>query len=218
MHRTLISLLLLLPTLAHAAGGQPGVRETRVALPQAIQFALENNLDLDVARTGPLVANEGVQQARGVYDPVGFAEYRFDSAEDPSANSVQDVFGGGNVGLMGVLADAVLGAGGSAIGVIPRGLAEKEVAHLGLTKLHLVETMHERKALMSDFADGFIALPGGFGTLDGETLDTVVAALDALHGGQRLVGIVTHVRELAERMPARLEVRRDGNTAVAAVV
>jgi outer membrane protein TolC len=89
--------LLLLPTLAHAAGGQPGVRETRVALPQAIQFALENNLDLDVARTGPLVANEGVQQARGVYDPVGFAEYRFDSAEDPSANSVQDVFGGGNV-------------------------------------------------------------------------------------------------------------------------
>jgi uncharacterized protein (TIGR00730 family) len=90
------------------------------------------------------------------------------------------VFGGGNVGLMGILADAVLGAGGSAIGVIPRGLAEKEVAHLGLTKLHIVETMHERKALMSDLADGFIALPGGFGTLD-EMLEMLTWAQLGLH-------------------------------------
>jgi exonuclease SbcC len=71
---------------------------------------------------------------------------------------------------------------------------------------------HAVEALDSLFLDE------GFGTLDGETLDIVVAALDALHGGQRLVGIVTHVRDLAERMPARLEVRREGTTAVATVV
>lgn len=76
------------------------------------------------------------------------------------------VFGGGRVGLMGVLADAVLGAGGEAIGVIPTALAEREVAHQGLTALYEVRTMHERKALMADLADGFLALPGGIGTLE----------------------------------------------------
>jgi uncharacterized protein (TIGR00730 family) len=74
------------------------------------------------------------------------------------------VFGGGRVGLMGVLADAVLGAGGQAIGVIPRSLVEKEIAHASLTKLHVVESMHERKALMADLADAFVLLPGGFGS------------------------------------------------------
>ena len=76
------------------------------------------------------------------------------------------VYGGGNVGLMGVLADAALARGGEVIGVIPQKLVDKEVAHHGVTELRIVETMHERKALMNDLSDAFIALPGGFGTLD----------------------------------------------------
>ncbi len=76
------------------------------------------------------------------------------------------VYGGGNIGLMGVVADAVLEGGGEVIGVIPKFLEARELAHRGATKLHLVDTMHERKALMADLSDGFIALPGGFGTFD----------------------------------------------------
>ena len=76
------------------------------------------------------------------------------------------VYGGGNVGLMGTLADACLAGGGRVIGVIPRALAEKEIAHAGLTEMHIVGTMHERKALMADLADAFLTLPGGFGTWD----------------------------------------------------
>ena len=76
------------------------------------------------------------------------------------------VFGGGKVGLMGVLADAALAAGGEAIGVIPEALVAREIAHNGLTKLHVVRSMHERKTLMADLADAFIALPGGFGTFE----------------------------------------------------
>ena len=76
------------------------------------------------------------------------------------------VFGGGRVGLMGITADSVLANGGEAIGVMPRGLIEREIGHERLTKLHVVESMHERKALMADLADAFIALPGGYGTLE----------------------------------------------------
>ena len=76
------------------------------------------------------------------------------------------VFGGGRVGLMGIVADSVLRHGGEAIGIMPRGLIEREIGHNALTKLHTVETMHERKAMMADLADAFIALPGGFGTLE----------------------------------------------------
>ncbi|WNZ23815.1 TIGR00730 family Rossman fold protein [Leptolyngbya sp. NK1-12] len=76
------------------------------------------------------------------------------------------VYGGGQVGLMGLVADTVMATGGEVIGVIPKFLAEKEIAHSGLTQLHLVDSMHERKALMADLADGFIALPGGYGTLE----------------------------------------------------
>jgi len=76
------------------------------------------------------------------------------------------VYGGGHVGLMGVLADAALGAGGRAVGVIPRALWDREVGHRGLTELHVVETMHERKAMMASLADAFVALPGGLGTLE----------------------------------------------------
>jgi uncharacterized protein (TIGR00730 family) len=76
------------------------------------------------------------------------------------------VYGGGSVGLMGELADAVLHAGGEAIGVIPHALWAREVGHRGLTDLRIVETMHERKAQMADLADAFIALPGGLGTFE----------------------------------------------------
>jgi len=76
------------------------------------------------------------------------------------------VFGAGHIGLMGVLADAVLEAGGEAIGVIPQALVDRELAHQKLTKLHIVASMHERKALMAALADAFLALPGAYGTAD----------------------------------------------------
>ena len=76
------------------------------------------------------------------------------------------VYGGGNVGLMGIVADAALAAGGEVVGVIPEQLVAWEVAHRGLTRLDVVASMHERKARMFDLADAFVALPGGFGTLD----------------------------------------------------
>ncbi len=76
------------------------------------------------------------------------------------------VYGGASVGLMGIIADEVLARGGEVIGVLPKGLFVREVAHANLTELHEVGSMHERKALMADLADGFIALPGGYGTFD----------------------------------------------------
>ena len=76
------------------------------------------------------------------------------------------VFGGTCIGLMGTIADAVLEGGGEAIGVIPGGLTQREIAHRGLTKLHIVESMHQRKALMAGLSDAFIAMPGGYGTLE----------------------------------------------------
>ena len=96
-------------------------------------------------------------------------EYR-SAAEELGAELVRRniglVYGGGNVGLMGLLADAVLTAGGEAVGVIPEHLMVGEVGHKGLTKLHVVHSMHERKALMADLSDAFVAMPGGFGTLE----------------------------------------------------
>ncbi|HEY2943327.1 MAG TPA: TIGR00730 family Rossman fold protein [Vicinamibacteria bacterium] len=83
-----------------------------------------------------------------------------------AADRIGLVYGGGSVGLMGTVADAALAAGGEVVGVIPEALAGKEVAHTGLTRLHVVKSMHERKALMAGMADAFVALPGGFGTLD----------------------------------------------------
>lgn len=80
--------------------------------------------------------------------------------------NIRLIYGGGHVGLMGIAADACLMAGGEVVGVIPKKLMEKEVGHTGLTQMHVVETMHERKALMTLLSDGFIALPGGFGTMD----------------------------------------------------
>ena len=79
---------------------------------------------------------------------------------------IELVYGGGNIGLMGVLADTVLARGGRVTGVIPESLMAREVGHLGLSDLRIVGSMHERKAVMSDLSDGFIALPGGFGTIE----------------------------------------------------
>ncbi len=76
------------------------------------------------------------------------------------------VYGGGRVGLMGALADAAMAAGGEVIGVMPHGLVQREVAHQGITALHVVDSMHERKALIADLADAFITMPGGIGTLE----------------------------------------------------
>jgi hypothetical protein len=91
------------------------------------------------------------------------------------------VYGGGRVGLMGSIADAVLEQGGEVIGVIPESLVRREVAHTGLSDLRVVQTMHERKALMAELADAFIALPGGFGTLD-EFCEILTWAQLGLHG------------------------------------
>ena len=82
------------------------------------------------------------------------------------ADGIGVVYGGGGVGLMGVLADAVLAEGGEVIGVIPRALMDREIAHRDVTDMRVVGSMHERKALMADLADGFVALPGGMGTLE----------------------------------------------------
>ncbi len=97
------------------------------------------------------------------------------------------VYGGGSVGLMGILADAVLAAGGEAIGVIPQGLLRREAAHQHLTKLYTVKSMHERKALMSNLADAFIALPGGFGTFD-ELFEIITWAQLGIH--QKPIGLL----------------------------
>jgi len=90
------------------------------------------------------------------------------------------VYGGSHLGLMGAAADAALAAGGEVVGVIPRALVAKEVAHSGLTSLHVVESMHDRKALMTELSDAFIALPGGFGTLD-ELFETLTWAQLQFH-------------------------------------
>lgn len=90
------------------------------------------------------------------------------------------VYGGGNIGLMGVLADAVLELGGEVIGVIPDSLMRKEVGHTGITDLRVVESMHERKAIMSDLSDAFIAMPGGLGTFE-EFFEIVTWAQLGIH-------------------------------------
>jgi uncharacterized protein (TIGR00730 family) len=94
---------------------------------------------------------------------------------------IRVIYGGGSVGLMGALADAALEKGGEVVGVIPEALVSNEIAHAGLTKLHVVGSMHERKALMSDLSDGFLTLPGGYGTLE-EFLEVLSWAQLSIHG------------------------------------
>lgn len=102
-------------------------------------------------------------------------------------NNIALVYGGGKVGLMGVLADAVLELGGEVTGVIPKALLDKEVGHSGLTRLHIVKDMHERKAMMAELSDGFIALPGGIGTLE-ELFEALTWSQLGLH--QKPVGLL----------------------------
>jgi uncharacterized protein (TIGR00730 family) len=97
------------------------------------------------------------------------------------------VFGGGRVGVMGLLADAVINRGGKTIGVIPEFLMSKEVGHMGLSELHIVENMHQRKQMMSDLCDGIIMLPGGFGTLE-EFFEVLTWLQLGLH--QKPIGIL----------------------------
>src|SRR3954462_459673 len=96
----------------------------------------------------------------------GYAAAATALAETMAARDIGLVYGGGRVGLMGVLADTILRAGGEAIGVIPPALVEREVGPTGLTELHTVGSMHERKAKMAELADAFVAVPGGIGTLE----------------------------------------------------
>jgi uncharacterized protein (TIGR00730 family) len=133
--------------------------------------------------------------------------------EEMARRDVALVYGGGRRGLMGVVADAVLGKGGEAYGVIPQALVDLEVAHSGLTELHIVTTMHERKARMTDLTDAFVAIPGGIGTLD-ELFEAWTwnalgfhskpfALLDTGGFWDRMIGFLDHVTESGFLSPAR---------------
>ena len=98
-------------------------------------------------------------------DPA-YAEAATALAEHLARRGIGLVYGGGNVGLMGVVADAAMAAGGEVIGVMPRDLIDREIGHSGITELRVVGSMHERKALMAELSDGFVAVPGGAGTLE----------------------------------------------------
>ena len=122
------------------------------------------------------------------------------------------VYGGGRVGLMGVIADEVLRLGGEATGVIPRALVEREVGHAGLTRLFVVKDMHERKAMMADLSEGFIAMAGGMGTLE-ELFEMLTWAQLGIHAKpigllntdgfyDRLVGFVRHQQDEGFVRPA----------------
>ncbi|HET7313397.1 TIGR00730 family Rossman fold protein [Salinisphaera sp.] len=141
------------------------------------------------------------------------------------------VYGGARVGLMGALADAALAAGGPVLGVIPRGLAAREVAHDGLTELRVVETMHQRKLAMIEAADGFIAMPGGFGTLEElfEVLtwhqigwhDKPAGLFDVAGFYQPLIACMAHMRDrgfVGAEHVARIAVSDDARALIEQVV
>ena len=117
--------------------------------------------------------------SRGL-DPI-YATMAAEIATYLAKQGIGIVYGGGNVGIMGVIADAALAAGGEVIGVIPESLLAKELGHGGVTELHVTRTMHERKQKMVDLSDAFIALPGGFGTLD-ELFETLTWLQLGFHG------------------------------------
>lgn len=139
------------------------------------------------------------------------------------------VYGGAHVGLMGRIADAALGAGGDVVGVMPKLLVEKEVAHRGLTRLHQVGSMHERKALMAELSDGFVSLPGGAGTLE-EAFEVWTWAQLGYHGKpvaflnvegyyDRLLSFIDHVVEeqfLRRQHADMLIVKQDVDELIAA--
>jgi uncharacterized protein (TIGR00730 family) len=127
-------------------------------------------------------------------------------------NGITLVYGGASVGLMGRLADTVLSEGGEAVGVMPRALVEREIAHLGLTDLHVVDSMHERKALMADLSDAFVALPGGLGTLD-ELFEVYTWAQLGMHrkpcGLLNVGGYYQHVADFLDHAVAERFVREE---------
>ena len=116
-----------------------------------------------------------------------YAEAARETGRRLGERGLRTVYGGGRAGLMGLVADAALAAGGEDIGVIPKQLIEREVGHRGLTALHEVDSMHARKALMEKISDAFIVLPGGFGTLD-ETCEILTWAQLGLH--DKPIGLV----------------------------
>jgi hypothetical protein len=150
------------------------------------------------------------------------AEYRAAAAEVGAllaARGVGLVFGGGNVGLMNVVAEAALAGGGEAIGVIPQALAAKDVAHLGLTELRVAGSMHERKALMAELSDAFLALPGGFGTFE-EILEAVTWSQLGLHrkacGLLNVCGFYDHLLALLDHAVAERFLRPENRALVLA--
>lgn len=109
-----------------------------------------------------------------------YRDAALDLARTLSGNGIELVYGGASKGLMGIIADEVLATGGSVHGVIPKLLEDKEIAHNGLTELHVVGSMHDRKSMMAALSDGFIAMPGGFGTLE-EIIEIVTWGQLAFH-------------------------------------
>ena len=143
--------------------GRP--QPARLPVPARVGRGLER-------RVRPRAAAGGAVNAVCVYcgssfgsDPV-YLEATKDLARTLAGRGIRVVYGGASVGLMGALADATLEAGGEVVGVIPQQLVDREIAHTGLTELHVVQTMHQRKALMAELSDAFVALPGGIGTLE----------------------------------------------------
>ena len=115
------------------------------------------------------------------------------------------VYGGGNVGLMGIVADAALGAGGRVLGVMPRHLVEREIAHGTLTELHVVDSMHSRKQMMADLADAFVLLPGGFGSWE-EFCEAVTWSQLGLHRKPcGILDVLDYYRPLLEMMSRAVE-------------
>lgn len=135
-------------------------------------------------------------------DPV-YAEAARLTGRTLAERGVDVVYGGGHVGLMGVVADAAIEQGGRVVGVIPRQLHDRELAHRGVTELHVVESMHERKQLMADLSDAFIALPGGAGTLE-EIAEQWTWAQLTIHakpsGFLDVAGFWTPMRHMLETM------------------
>lgn len=142
-----------------------------------------------------------------------FGEVARALGEEMARRGIALVYGGGHRGLMGVVADAVLAGGGAAFGVIPQALVDLEVAHTGLTELHVVATMHERKAMMTELTDAFVAIPGGIGTLD-ELFEAwswnalgyhskPFALLNAGGFWDQMIGFLDHVTASGFMSPAR---------------
>ena len=145
-----------------------------------------------------------------------YAELAVELGAELARRDIGLVYGGASVGLMGLLADSALAHGGQVAGVIPQGLVDREIAHPGLTDLHVVQTMHERKVRMTELSDAFVALPGGLGTLD-ELFEIAtqvqlglhrkpIGVLDAEGYYDHLLAFLAHAAR--EELVERLEVER----------